>query len=138
MMGHPNRQASGLRSPPNGIIPPQQAFRLAPNAHPGQSSPVFHGALNQTMARTKKENGSSSDPTTLRGIKAGEHVDTFRRDLHPDLRADYVLANGSMSSNQSGEGDIRRALIEADLVDCMVALPGQLKSISRKCLCVGF
>ena len=30
------------------------------------------------------------------------------------------------SSNQSGEGDIRRALIEADLVDCMVALPGQL------------
>ena len=36
------------------------------------------------------------------------------------------LANGSMSSNQSGECDIRRALIEADLVDCMVALPGQL------------
>jgi type I restriction enzyme M protein len=31
-----------------------------------------------------------------------------------------------MSSNQSGEGDIRKALIEADLVDCMVALPGQL------------
>ena len=116
----------------------------------------------------------------LRGIEAdfGEmQEDTFRRDLHPDLRADYVLANppfndsdwfrkdddvrwqfgvppkgnanfawvqhfihhlapqgmagfvlanGSMSSNQSGEGDIRRALIEADLVDCMVALPGQL------------
>jgi hypothetical protein len=40
--------------------------------------------------------------------------------------AGFVLANGSMSSNQSGEGDIRRALIEADLVDCMVALPGQL------------
>ena len=37
--------------------------------------------------------------------------------------AGFVLANGSMSSNQSGEGDIRRALIEADLVDCMVALP---------------
>jgi type I restriction enzyme M protein len=116
----------------------------------------------------------------LRGIEADfgpEHADTFRRDLHPDLRADYVLANppfndsdwfrkdddvrwqygvppkgnanfawvqhfihhlapqgmagfvlanGSMSSNQSGEGDIRKALIEADLVDCMVALPGQL------------
>ncbi len=64
----------------------------------------------------------------IRGIEADfgpEHADTFRRDLHPDLRADYVLANGSMSSNQSGEGDIRRALIEADLVDCMVALPGQ-------------
>ena len=116
----------------------------------------------------------------IRGIEADigkEHADTFRHVQHPDLRADYVLANppfndsdwfrkdddvrwqfgvpprgnanfawvqhfihhlapqgmagfvlanGSMSSNQSGEGDIRRALIEADLVDCMVALPGQL------------
>ncbi len=133
--------------------------------------------------------GQESNPTTrrlavmnlaLRGIEAdfgSEAADTFRRDLHPDLKADYVLANppfndsdwfrkdddvrwqfgvppkgnanfawvqhfihhlapqgmagfvlanGSMSSNQSGEGDIRRALIEADLVDCMVALPGQL------------
>jgi type I restriction enzyme M protein len=40
--------------------------------------------------------------------------------------AGFVLANGSMSSNQSGEGEIRKNLIEADLVDCMVALPGQL------------
>ncbi len=133
--------------------------------------------------------GQESNPTTrrlavmnlaLRGIEADfgpEHADTFRRDLHPDLRADYVLANppfndsdwfrkdddvrwqygvppkgnanfawvqhfihhlapqgmagfvlanGSMSSNQSGEGEIRKAIIEADLVDCMVALPGQL------------
>jgi len=122
----------------------------------------------------------------IRGIEADigkEHADTFRHVQHPDLRADYVLANppfndsdwfrkdddvrwqfgvppkgnanfawvqhfihhlapggaetsggmagfvlanGSMSSNQSGEGDIRRALIEADLVDCMVALPGNL------------
>lgn len=40
--------------------------------------------------------------------------------------AGVVLANGSMSSQQSGEGTIRRAMVEADLVDCMVALPGQL------------
>jgi hypothetical protein len=40
--------------------------------------------------------------------------------------AGFVLAKGSMSSNQSGEGDIRCAPIEADLGDCMVALPGQL------------
>ena len=40
--------------------------------------------------------------------------------------AGFVLANGSMSSNQSGEGEIRKAIIEADLVDCMIALPGQL------------
>jgi type I restriction enzyme M protein len=145
--------------------------------------------------------GQESNPTTrrlavmnlaLRGIEADfgpEHADTFRRDLHPDLRADYVLANppfndsdwfrkdddvrwqhgvpprgnanfawvqhfihhlaphgmagfvlanGSMSSNQSGEGDIRRALVEADLVDCMVALPGQLFYSTQIPVCLWF
>lgn len=128
----------------------------------------------------------------LRGIEADfgpEQADTFRRDLHPDLRADFVLANppfndsdwfrkdddvrwqfgvppkgnanfawvqhfihhlapqgmagfvlanGSMSSNQSGEGDIRKALIEADLVDCMVALPGQLFYSTQIPVCLWF
>ena len=134
----------------------------------------------------------------IRGFSANfgsEHADTFRRDLHPDLRADYVLANppfndsdwfrkdddvrwqfgvppkgnanfawvqhfihhlapggagtaggmagfvlanGSMSSNQSGEGEIRRALIEADLVDCMVALPGQLFYSTQIPVCLWF
>ncbi len=46
--------------------------------------------------------------------------------LAPTGHAGFVLANGSMSSNQSGEGEIRKNLIEADLIDCMVALPGQL------------
>ena len=46
--------------------------------------------------------------------------------LAPRGTAGVVLANGSMSSQQSGEGDIRKAMIEADQVDCMVALPGQL------------
>ena len=46
--------------------------------------------------------------------------------LAPRGTAGFVLANGSMSSNQSGEGEIRKKLIEEDLVDCMVALPGQL------------
>ena len=45
--------------------------------------------------------------------------------LAPRGTAGVVLANGSMSSQQSGEGDIRRAMIEADKVDCMVALPGK-------------
>jgi type I restriction enzyme M protein len=40
--------------------------------------------------------------------------------------AGVVLANDSMSSQQSGEGEIRKAMIEANAVDCMVALPGQL------------
>jgi type I restriction enzyme M protein len=128
----------------------------------------------------------------IRGIEANigkEHADTFRHVQHPDLRADYVLANppfndsdwfrkdddvrwqfgvppkgnanfawvqhfihhlapqglagfvlanGSMSSNQSGEGDIRRALIEADLVDCMVALPGQLFYSTQIPVCLWF
>lgn len=46
--------------------------------------------------------------------------------LAPGGVAGFVLANGSMSSNQSGEGDIRRAIIEDDLVDCMIALPDKL------------
>ncbi|MDB9446550.1 class I SAM-dependent DNA methyltransferase [Anabaena sp. CS-542/02] len=135
--------------------------------------------------------GQESNPTTwklckmnlaIRGIEGNigsENADTFRNDLHKNLRADYilanppfnmsdwggenlqedgrwiygtpsvgnanyawiqhiishlapdgcagfVLANGSMSSHQSGEGEIREALIAADLIDCMVALPGQL------------
>lgn len=46
--------------------------------------------------------------------------------LSPAGIAGFVLANGSMSSNQSGEGEIRKNIIEADLVDCMIALPSQL------------
>ncbi len=46
--------------------------------------------------------------------------------LNPKGRAGIVLANGSMSSSQNSEGDIRRRMIEADVVECMVALPGQL------------
>ena len=128
----------------------------------------------------------------IRGIEGDfgpEHADTFRRDLHKDLRADYVLANppfndsdwfrndedvrwqfgvppkgnanfawvqhfihhlapsgmagfvlanGSMSSNQSGEGDIRRAIVEADMVDCMVAMPGQLFYSTQIPVCLWF
>lgn len=46
--------------------------------------------------------------------------------LSPRGVAGFVLANGSMSSTQSNEDEIRKNLVEADLVDCMVALPGQL------------
>ena len=120
-----------------------------------------------------------------------EHADSFHRDLHPDLKADYVLANppfndsdwggerlkddkrwkfgippagnanfawvqhfiyhlaptglagfvlanGSMSSNQAGEGEIRKSIIEADLVDCMVALPGQLFYSTQIPVCLWF
>jgi type I restriction enzyme M protein len=130
----------------------------------------------------------------IRGIESNlgpEHADSFHRDLHPDLKADFVLANppfnssdwggerlkedarwkygippagnanfawvqhfihhlaptgiagfvlanGSMSSNQSGEGEIRRNLIEADLVDCMIAMPGQLFYSTQIPVCLWF
>lgn len=147
--------------------------------------------------------GQESNPTTwrlakmnlaIRGIDGNlgpENADSFHRDLHPDLKADYilanppfnmsdwggerlredkrwqygappsgnanfawvqhfihhlspngaagfVLANGSMSSNTSGEGEIRKAIIEADLVDCMVALPGQLFYATQIPVCLWF
>jgi type I restriction enzyme M protein len=129
----------------------------------------------------------------IRGIDSGQIAqgDTFHNDRHPDLKADFilanppfnisdwggerlqgdrrwlygappagnanfawvqhivhhlapagvagfVLANGSMSSNQSGEGEIRKSLLEADLVDCMVALPGQLFYSTQIPVCLWF
>ena len=149
---------------------------------------VYGQESNHTTWRLAKMN------LAIRGIDANlgpEPADSFRRDLHPDLKADYVLANppfndsdwgggqlrddprwkfgpppvgnanfawvqhfihhlaptgiagfvlanGSMSSNQSGEGDIRKAMIEADLVDCMVALPGQLFYSTQIPVCLWF
>ncbi len=58
--------------------------------------------------------------------------------LAPDGRAGFVLANGSMSSAQSGEDKIRASLVEANLVDCMVALPGQLFYSTQIPACLWF
>ena len=58
--------------------------------------------------------------------------------LAPSGTAGIVLANGSMSSTQSGEGEIRQKLVEADLVDCMVALPGQLFYATQIPVCLWF
>jgi len=58
--------------------------------------------------------------------------------LAPTGITGFVLANGSMSSNQSGEGEIRKNIIEADLVDCMVALPGQLFYSTQIPACLWF
>jgi|ERR1035437_2216156 type I restriction enzyme M protein len=137
---------------------------------------VYGEELNDTTWRLGKMN------LAIRGIEADlgpRWGDTFHDDLHPDLKADFilanppfnisdwggdqlrddprwkfgtppagnanfawlqhmtsklspqgvagvVLANGSLSSQQSGEGDIRQKMIEADLVECIVAMPGQL------------
>ncbi len=65
-------------------------------------------------------------------------VQHFIHHLSPNGMAGFVLSNGSMSSNTSGEGDIRKAIIEADLVDCMVALPGQLFYSTQIPVCLWF
>jgi type I restriction enzyme M protein len=62
----------------------------------------------------------------------------FIHHLAPTGQAGFVLANGSMSSNQSGEGEIRKEIIDADLVDCMVALPGQLFYSTQIPVCLWF
>jgi type I restriction enzyme M protein len=137
---------------------------------------VYGQELSSTTWRLAKMN------LAIRGIETDlgpKWADSFHEDLHPDLKADYVmanppfnisdwggdqlrddprwkygvpppgnanfawvqhmishlsprgaagivLANGSLSSQQSGEGDIRQQLVDADLVECIVALPGQL------------
>jgi type I restriction enzyme M protein len=65
-------------------------------------------------------------------------VQHFIHHLSPSGSAGFVLANVSMSSNNSGEGDIRKAIIEEDLVDCMVALPGQLFYTTPIPVCLWF
>ena len=52
--------------------------------------------------------------------------------------AGFVLANGSMSTNTKGEGEIRKQIIENDLVDCMIALPGQLFYTTQIPVCLWF
>jgi type I restriction enzyme M protein len=65
-------------------------------------------------------------------------VQHFLHHLAPTGIAGFVLANGSMSSQQSSEGDIRKAIVEGDLVDCMVALPGQLFYSTQIPVCLWF
>ncbi len=149
---------------------------------------VFGQEMNPTTWRLAKMN------LALRGIDANlapQWGDTFANDLHPDLRADFVLANppfnisdwggehlrddprwkygappvgnanfawiqhmlqhlaptgtmatvlanGSLSSKTSGEGEIRTALVEADLVECLVAMPSQLFYATGIPVCLWF
>jgi type I restriction enzyme M protein len=65
-------------------------------------------------------------------------VQHFIHHVAPTGLAGFVLANGSMSSSQSGEGEIRKAIVEADLVNCMVALPGQLFYSTQIPVCLWF
>ena len=65
-------------------------------------------------------------------------IQHFIHHLAPNGIAGFVMANGSMSSNASGEGDIRKSLVENDLVDCMIAMPGQLFFTTGIPVCLWF
>ncbi|MCW3000653.1 MAG: type restriction enzyme protein [Solirubrobacterales bacterium] len=65
-------------------------------------------------------------------------IQHFASHLAPDGRAGFVLANGSLTSSQSGEGKIREALIRDDLVDCIVALPAGLFYTTGIPVCLWF
>jgi type I restriction enzyme M protein len=65
-------------------------------------------------------------------------VQHFISHLAPNGIAGFVLSNGSMSNNLSGQGEIRRNIVEADLVDSMVALPGQLFYSTQIPVCLWF
>ena len=65
-------------------------------------------------------------------------IQHFIHHLAPAGVAGFVLANGSMSSNSSGEGNIRKTIVEADLVDCMIAMPGQLFYTTQIPVCLWF
>jgi type I restriction enzyme M protein len=65
-------------------------------------------------------------------------IQHFIHHLAPDGRAGFVMANGSLTSNQSGEGKIREAMARDDLVDCIVACPGQLFYTTQIPVCLWF
>ncbi len=84
-----------------------------------------------------------SDPRWKFGIPPNGNanyawIQHFIHHLAPGGTAGFVMANGSMSSNTSGEGEIRRAIVEADLLDCMIALPVQLFYTTQIPVCLWF
>ncbi|HLP57806.1 MAG TPA: class I SAM-dependent DNA methyltransferase [Candidatus Deferrimicrobium sp.] len=65
-------------------------------------------------------------------------IQHFIHHLSANGIAGFVMANGSMSTNTSNEGEIRKQIIEADLVDCMIAMPGQLFYTTQIPVCLWF
>lgn len=65
-------------------------------------------------------------------------IQHFTHHLSPNGITGFVMANGSMSTSTSSEGEIRKQMIEADLIDCMIALPGQLFYTTQIPVCLWF
>jgi len=84
----------------------------------------WSGATWTTEGCPKGERGGvHQDGVPPKGNANFAWVQHFIHRLAPTGMAGFVLANGSMSSNQSGVGEIRKSIIEADLVDCMITRP---------------
>ena len=102
--------------------------------HPRQSALQRLGLGRRPAARGR--------PLEIRRSPTGNANYAWLQHIHHHLAprgtAGVVLANGSMSSGQSGEGNIRRAMVEADVVDCMIALPGQLFHSTQIPACLWF
>ncbi|KAA1249303.1 SAM-dependent DNA methyltransferase [Mycobacterium simiae] len=86
---------------------------------------------------------NAEDPRWRFGVPAANNanyawIQHILSKLAPGGRAGVVMANGSMSSNSNGEGDIRAQIVEADLVSCMVALPTQLFRSTGIPVCLWF
>jgi type I restriction enzyme M protein len=103
----------------------------------GSETPRHRRARRVSEAKQYGRCNANCRPRT-HGLCEFAWVQHFIHHLAPTGLAGFVLANGSMSSNSSGEGDIRKAIIEADLVDCMVALPGQLFYSTQIPVCLWF
>ena len=82
---------------------------------------------------SKLSDWSGATKTTRQGCPEGE-----RGGANQNGVAGFVLANGSMSTNTKGEGEIRQKMVENDLVDCMIALPGQLFYTTQIPVCLWF
>ncbi|HWX44619.1 MAG TPA: N-6 DNA methylase, partial [Solirubrobacteraceae bacterium] len=65
-------------------------------------------------------------------------IQHFLHHLAPNGRAGFVMANGSLTTMTSGEGQIRESLIRADVIDCIVALPAQLFYTTGIPVCLWF
>ena len=116
-------------------LPPRPPPRPQGRLRPGQSALQRQRLARRPAARTTSAGSTACRP---RATPTSPGCSTSSTTSRPTGLAGFVLANGSMSSNQSGEGEIRKAIIEADLVDCMVALPGQLFYSTQIPVCLWF
>lgn len=123
-------------------IGPKWADTFHEDLHPGLkadfvlANPPFNDSdWGGEKARTGRRWEYGTPPASNANFAWVQH---FISHLAPHGVAGFVLANGSLSGQQSGEGEIRKAIIEADLVDCIVSLPGQLFFTTQIPVCLWF